>query len=561
MDFKAINKKYRKERKIDLLKYLPKYVNDEEIAGFIDILSDVMNNMYEASAKYHKTDTVLSTMTTFEQNNDTSELLFNYGAGNYSGNLTDSYPQNLEDGEWPYTESFPTNDQINGANGEDMINTSPALGVSDINYPDSTIGPNNIQDLSFDRAAPIDVDNTIDNQTSELNTNPFLDNSLVPVYDNRGLHEPDAENQPINVPNFNNYYETKNEVVAEKTTMSILEKIYSILDNRDAGNIDFEYIQYFANYLGYDTQLNTLNNANNILISEAELGYELTDYEKNEYVQNQIRSVVENLPHWYKIKGTDDALSILMYSFGLVVDIRNYYTKNYSTDRRDWFEADKYYNTSANITEANRANITKDDLTDVPDDWFPTPHFSLAFDIAESFTNKTKIFSDKNKYEEMINAIMASKPITTVFEGLVATFKTNRPTHLFCYSYTIDRRYSSVFVSGTLENTYELDEFGQPTATVIDTNTYIPITNRYDKVNFASTAINNNIDSIQPLVYDEIVANSVVTNYSALETLDTADGGVGENYYFDYKTGILVRRDPTSPTTIIEEEKTKLSYE
>lgn len=182
--------------------------------------------------------------------------------------------------------------------------------------------------------------------------------------------------------------------------ISILEKVYRLAELHDPDLIDIDYIQYFANNLGYD-----------ISVDRSQIGVSAkgnTDDETNRY----LRFIVTNLPSWYKIKTTRNAVKTMLFSFGLVADMIYYYTKEYSEDDVDWGYGEIFYD----VTDSK----LKEDLTKIPDDWYPTPHFGIWFDINRSSTH----FSyDKTRQKQILNALNSVRPINTVFKGIVGYYK------------------------------------------------------------------------------------------------------------------------------------------
>jgi len=76
-------------------------------------------------------------------------------------------------------------------------------------------------------------------------------------------------------------------------SMSILEKVNRLTELHDPDLIDLEYIQYFANNLGY-----------NVNVNRSQFGNGGTDANSEEELNRYLRFMVRNLPSWYKIKTT-----------------------------------------------------------------------------------------------------------------------------------------------------------------------------------------------------------------------------------------------------------------
>ena len=201
----------------------------------------------------------------------------------------------------------------------------------------------------------------------------------------------------VDIETISNTVPTYTSTSAQK--ISILEKIYRLTETHDPDLIDLEYIQFFAKNLGY-----------NIDVNRAEIG--LSEFDGVSSAANSeryLRFMVRELPNWYKIKTTRNAIKTMLFSFGMVGDILNYYTNDYENN---WKYADIRYN--------NYLGKLVENLDKIPDDYYPTPHFALWFDINASETN----FSFReNTQDSVIRAINAIKPLNTVFEGIHGYFK------------------------------------------------------------------------------------------------------------------------------------------
>jgi len=188
--------------------------------------------------------------------------------------------------------------------------------------------------------------------------------------------------------------------------ISILEKVYRLTETHDPDLIDLDFLQHFASYLGYDIDVN-----------RGELGTFENDGVCYENVRKKyLRFMVSNLPHWYKIKTTTNAVKVMLFSFGLVADIVNYYTDDYENN---WKHSNISWNTNVNqLTE---------DLSEIPDSYFPTPHMAVLFNINKSRTNYS---FDVNQQQSIIKAIESVRPINTVFEGVHGYFLATTPLYM-----------------------------------------------------------------------------------------------------------------------------------
>jgi hypothetical protein len=96
----------------------------------------------------------------------------------------------------------------------------------------------------------------------------------------------------------------------------------------DPDLIDIEYIQHFASNLGYNIDIyrNEVGISGTGTLGFGDFGEDsslATDSEK------YLRLMISNLPNWYKIKSTNNAIKVMLYSFGLIGDIVEYYSNNY----------------------------------------------------------------------------------------------------------------------------------------------------------------------------------------------------------------------------------------
>lgn len=221
--------------------------------------------------------------------------------------------------------------------------------------------------------------------------------------------------------------------------ISILEKVNRIAELHDPDLIDLEYIQYFASNLGYDIDINR----NEVGVSGAgDLGTTgdfgddspCLSADSNKY----LRFTIRNLPTWYKIKSTNNAIKVMLYSFGLVGDLIEYYTDTYDS-----------------VANGGKWRLDYEgEFTDLPDGWFPTPHFAISVNIDES----ADISLDVSRRQKVINAIESLRPINTVFQKLSAYV--SRVTNIYVGSVMRFRRYIQIEPDGWANNW--ADENGDP---------------------------------------------------------------------------------------------------
>lgn len=230
--------------------------------------------------------------------------------------------------------------------------------------------------------------------------------------------------------------------------VSILEKINRLTELFDPDLIPIELIQFYANNLGYNVGLNREN-----------VGIDFKGSNEDINQKKYLRFMVSNLPTWYTVKTTRNSIRMMLYTFGLIGDFIYYYTSNYfnpnvsvadidfnlsgmdiidgmsfkkiqqikcdlslitdfKKNLKDYKDKLKQLQSGVNnnwlLTSFNPIS-TKEDISLIPDDFFSSPHFRLWFNIDESLGN----FSTEIEKQQLIrNAIMAIKPINTVFEGV-----------------------------------------------------------------------------------------------------------------------------------------------
>lgn len=200
-------------------------------------------------------------------------------------------------------------------------------------------------------------------------------------------------------------YAVPSQNLSEDPRISILEKIKRLTDFHDPDLIDAQYLQFFADYLGYNVKI-TRNEIGGF--GTFDVGNTVCSAADSE---KYLRFTISELPHWYKIKTTRDMIRVMLYSFGLIGDIIQYYTKNYSPIFSEW-KAD--YN---------------DDLKEIPDTWFPTPHFGVKVDIDQSIITYPetqqllKLLMTQG--DQLIRAIQSVRPINGVFHSLIGITSEN----------------------------------------------------------------------------------------------------------------------------------------
>lgn len=283
-----------------------------------------------------------------------------------------------------------------GAEGFVYTVTMTVSGVDDIEFSSSTASlditvcsPSD--PLRLDPNKTIDIVQLLPNYLKETETNTVVaqifQNFLNTIYDEYLLTTSASDYELENIPKI-----------------SILEKINRLTELHDPDLIDIEYIQFFANYLGYDVNVN-----------RGEIGV-IQDQDSNdpcvqEDVKRYLRFVISNLPTWYKIKTTNDCVKIMLFSFGLIGDLITRWTNDYQVDvGSNWISF--------------RDGI--DTLDDIPSDFYPTPHFLVSINLDTSETT----FLDPNTRNAVFNAVNSIKPVNDVFDGFLGFTHTSQTIYV-----------------------------------------------------------------------------------------------------------------------------------
>jgi len=172
--------------------------------------------------------------------------------------------------------------------------------------------------------------------------------------------------------------------------IGILEKIERLSTLHDPEEIDIEYIQFFANNLGYEVNVNRGDLG--VFGKTTSDAVSASDDDINKY----LRFVVKNLPNWYQIKTTRNSIKIMLFSFGIIGDIAYQWTSDY---KNNW------------QTEA-----TSGGTEGLPSNFFPSPHFMIQVDLNQT----PPTWTDNIDY--VINAIDSIRPVNTVFDQIAGIF-------------------------------------------------------------------------------------------------------------------------------------------
>lgn len=190
-------------------------------------------------------------------------------------------------------------------------------------------------------------------------------------------------------------------------TISLAEKIKRLPELHDPETIDVQHIQYLASMLGYNVNVNRGEIGTYLAQDSGALS--ATNLEK------YLRFIVLSLPHWYKIKTTENSIKMLLFSFGIVADISYYYTDSYLPESKGgkWRVSDY--------------DMLRSSISELPDNFFPTPHFIIWQDLNLS---EADMQWDIEKRTQIINAINSIRPISCVFKNVGAYLKLDYPLNI-----------------------------------------------------------------------------------------------------------------------------------
>lgn len=191
---------------------------------------------------------------------------------------------------------------------------------------------------------------------------------------------------------FEDYLNTMYKSFDESCNLSVLEKISKLKDLHDIDRIDPTYVQRYANMLGYGVDINHDELGT---FSKQSLGYSDTSAS---YQNKVLRFVVGNLPNWYSIKTTRNAVKVMLLSFGIIGDIIEYYTLDY----------DKKWKQNRTVGD----QYVSDEMTK---EWYPTPHISVGIDL---LNNDNEVIYNKPNIGNVVNAMEDIRPANVVINGI-----------------------------------------------------------------------------------------------------------------------------------------------
>jgi hypothetical protein len=179
----------------------------------------------------------------------------------------------------------------------------------------------------------------------------------------------------------------------ETCNLSILEKINKLESLHDIDTIDPIYVQNYANMLGYGVDIN--NDELGTFTTNSSTVYADSN---DEYKNKILRFVIGNLPNWYAIKTTRNAVKMMLLSFGIIGDVIEYYTLDYD---KSW--------------KANRTVGDEYVSKEMTKEWYPTPHISLGIDLMNS---ENSIVYNSEQIKNIVNAMEDIRPANVVINGI-----------------------------------------------------------------------------------------------------------------------------------------------
>jgi hypothetical protein len=132
--------------------------------------------------------------------------------------------------------------------------------------------------------------------------------------------------------------------------------------------------------------------------------------------EKYIRFVLSNLPNFYKTKTTENSIKSLMFSFGFVTNVLKYYSEDYDeTNGGKWLKNGVVFDTTL--------NKLKENLDGIPNNYFPTPHFSVEIDLTKTAINYGAELANTRR-KQIVEAIDSIRPANSVFRGVGGRFDT-----------------------------------------------------------------------------------------------------------------------------------------
>lgn len=215
--------------------------------------------------------------------------------------------------------------------------------------------------------------------------------------------------------------------------IGILEKIHRIINLVDGTMVPDKLMYQTANQLGYDQNTQLLN-YNNFGQNPWDYFYAGDEYlasdQPDDLINERIKFMIDNLPQWYTQKVTRRGLKILLFAANIIGNVASEYTKNYSTNLKDWSNIDLAV--SDTIGDGGRNVIFEDFESFLAGqqpgenrkEWYPSPHFNIWIDLnATSQAVDYEILFGESE-NSLSNIMHNTRPVNTVYEGLISVYTT-----------------------------------------------------------------------------------------------------------------------------------------
>lgn len=218
-------------------------------------------------------------------------------------------------------------------------------------------------------------------------------------------------------------FSSENEYRHDPKGGSVAEKIYRMAYSKDPKVFDYEYLRLVAQHFGYSIETD-----------EEEINQN-SYYRNKDEKEKVLRSIIDNMPEYNRMKGTDSGIEMVLLSFGLVGRIVTLFTRGdskvdgyvefidgrlISGDIDEFIEANNIEGADDDEVSTAMSNQFKDHAllsgTSIYD-WYASPHFRVEFDILKDYLN---IARSSTQFATIAKTIRRIKPINTVFQGFYA---------------------------------------------------------------------------------------------------------------------------------------------
>jgi len=222
---------------------------------------------------------------------------------------------------------------------------------------------------------------------------------------------------------FYDRFSSENQYRHDPKGASIAEKIYRMAYSKDPKVFDYEYLRLVAQHFGYSIETD-----------EQEINQN-SYYKTKDEKEKVLRNLIDNMPEYNRMKGTDSGIEMVLLSFGLVGRIVTLFTRGdskvdgyvefidgrlISGDMDEFIDANNIEGASDDEVSTEMSNQFKGHAllsgTSIYD-WYASPHFRVEFDILKDYLN---IARSSTQFSTIAKTIRRIKPINTVFQGFYA---------------------------------------------------------------------------------------------------------------------------------------------